>query len=395
MSNQTPTRFEDEARSALGEVRGAYLDLLDELGAGQRAADLQGQLRLDKKLAWRIRRLADAPDPLQAASYAPSLVSARRVASAAKGAGVSSEVLERLVEVTGRLERCVAERAADRSSFEAMAAASAGRGLDSILDDARRSAFRANVLLHGKSSELSVFVFGLAPGAAPGRLAAFNLRGHLGLQRLRPDASLELASHRMERDGQAVSGARPLDDDAPPELGAPVLTEFSSELLPALLSEVAQAGFQRTLLSHPDLGLGGALEVVLGERIDELELDPSAMGSLCAVGTPTRQLVHDFLIHRDLPLATPELRLLARSTTEPEWAEPGAPGTLPCACAVRSLRLTKGEANLPGWGRHYALLQFALERMGWRAEEFVLHRVVMDFPVLHSVAWLRAARLTS
>ena len=56
--------FTGKARRVLGDVRSAYGDLLEALGRPERAADLQSRLELDKKLAWRVHRVATCDDPL-------------------------------------------------------------------------------------------------------------------------------------------------------------------------------------------------------------------------------------------------------------------------------------------------------------------------------------------
>ncbi|MEO0649664.1 MAG: hypothetical protein AAFZ65_03175 [Planctomycetota bacterium] len=393
--------FAEAARAVLDDVRGAYSGLLGALGAPARAADVQAALGLDKKLAWRVRKVADSVDPLEGASFVPSLASAGRVAQAALARGVERTIVDGVLAATETFEQFVADRAEDRSNFDAMAAALAG-GLDPILLEARRTAFRANVVLHGKRSEALLFAFAIAPGPREGLLQAVSLRGHHGLQRLRADASTILSKHRFESDGRTSGSRRPLDPAVAAELGAPVVGALSSAELPALLHEVEADGYRTTLLAQSDLGPGGAATYLLGEVHDAFPLDEHAIGSLCQASTPTRRLVHDFLMHEDLPLEPPELRVVAgrpEAETWPEVIGGGGPGpeaspARPLAGGARVVDLGTGlgAARLPDWAGGVSPLDLAVARLGWDAGRMRLYRVVIEYPVQSSIAWLRARR---
>ncbi|MHC4892856.1 MAG: hypothetical protein ACYTFV_05695 [Planctomycetota bacterium] len=381
--------FVEAAREVLGEVRGAYAGLLTALGSPRRPADVQTSLGLDKKLAWRVRRVADALDPLEGASFVPSATSAQRVAKAALAQGVERQVVDGVLEATQVFERFVSERADDRASFEAMAAAVSG-GLDPILLEARRAAFRANVLIQGKRSEAMLFAFAMAPGERPDQLRALSLRGHVELQRLRPDASVALSKHRFESGDQPAGTRRPLDPEAAQACSAPVVRALCSDDLPELVHTTEDSGFRLTHLAHADLGSDGALTYVLGDLNDEFPNDPVAFGSLCEVSTPSRRLVHDFLIHEDLDLDAPQLRIVGNRHEAEQW--PANPGPLDADARVLELGQGLTHADFPEWSGAHEPLAYAFDKAGWDVSKLRHFRVVIEYPVQGSIAWLRAAR---
>lgn len=382
----TGASFESEARQVLGRVRGAYVRMVGAVGGASRPVDLQQALDLDKKLAWRVHRLTTAADPLQGAPYVPSPTSARRLAGAAEQRGVSDELTADLLAATDEFERLVSLRAGDRASFEAIAAALSGQGLDQLQQDARRAAFRANVLLHGKQSDLLVSAFLAGPSDEPGRFDGASLRGHVGLQRLHPDAAVQVARHRFDVDGRPLGRPLALDDQAQQATGAPLIAAFSDAVA---LEEDEADGFQRLYLAHRDLGLADALTCVLGERSPAMPLD-EGLGSLCELATPARLLVHDLILHRDLDRRPPELRVVASRAQADRWPAERGPEVLSPGASVACLGQGLDAAGLPAWSRYQELLTWTAGRMGWEPDDLEVHRVVIEYPVLHSVVWLRS-----
>ncbi len=381
--------FASEARAVLDRVRRASADLLTAVGAVQRPVDVQTALGLDKKLAWRLHRLATATDPLRAAPFVPSTTSLRKVDRAAARLGVEKAVRDALRDAAGAFDALVGERAADRSSFDAMAAAASGAGLDTLQSEARRAAHRANVIVHGRQSDVLVYAFLVGPGAKPGTVDGISLRGHIGLQRLRATAPVELARHRFDLGGESLPAAQPLDPEGAERCGAPVVAAFSSPDLPDLIQEDADGGFRRTTLTNADVGATSALDFLLADRNPAIPL-VDALGSLCEVQTPTKALVADLLLHEDVPVETPDLRVVASRAATDEWPAPDAPEVLPVESRLEDLGPALATPDLSPWSRQGALFRWAIERAGWDPARLRHHRAVIDHPPLFSVTWLRA-----
>jgi hypothetical protein len=170
-----------------------------------------------------------------------------------------------------------------------------------------------------------------------------------------------------------------------------LLPAFSSADLGDLEHVEVASGFRRTFLTGPELGPRGARTYMLGERTDDLPRDEEALGSLCEVATPTKRLVHDLLLHEEVDAAPPDVRVvLSRRETE-AWPAPDDPGVLPIECRVADLGPGLEGAGLPEGGRHRELLRFGAEAVGIDPQRLRLHRVLVEYPVQHSVVWLRAA----
>lgn len=388
MTSSAPC-FEDDAREVLGTVRGAYAALLGELGAISRPVDVEQALGLDKKLAWRVHRVATAQDPLEGAPFVPSRTSVNRLARSASRSGVDATTVNGVLDATAAFERLIATHASDRPAFDAMAAGISGQGHEQLQLEARRAAMRANVVVHGKVSELLMYSFIARPGEADDTVDAVSLRGHVGLQRLRRDAAIEIARHRFESEGEAIGGAVPLDAEAAARCGAPVVGELAAD---ALVERTTPDGFTRTLLANPDLGLGAALDCVLGEITHAWPLTGEALGSMCEVATPTRRLVHDMVLRDDLAVAPPDACVVHRAASRDHWPEPDSPDRLPVPAIVAALGRGARVTQIAEWSGYTPLVVRAIEALGDDPERYRTWRVVVDHPPLHALVWLRAIR---
>lgn len=117
---EAPT-FQDDCREALADLRGALLDLHADLGAdATRPQDVSRRLGLNKNLTWKVARIVQAEDPLEAAALVPGQAGLDIFVCAFEKAGVSASSVERARAACRGFEEMIERHAGDRAMFDAM-----------------------------------------------------------------------------------------------------------------------------------------------------------------------------------------------------------------------------------------------------------------------------------
>ncbi len=393
------TGFRPEVYSCATELRAAYAGLLAALpGPPNSAIEVERALEINKKLAWQVYRAATEQDPLVTTTRAPGPAALRRVLEAATRLGVSPKVLEKLELATDRFQRTVAAHADDRSSFEFMVSSSTGDGLSTREHDLKRSAYRANREIHGKYTDVDLSSVIITPGDRPNTIDMTSIRGLIDLYRLRPEANLELARHRFDTTRDGPSAREPLDPtSADPALPIALLSEFSTSPLPQLDQVTSPDGFVRTLIRSGTLGLTSAVTCILADR--SLGSKPrdnanpeklGGIGHIHEVATPARVLLHDAFVHEDVRWNTePELRVIDRRGNAGQWPADDRSVLLPIQERVVRSGTGIAGAHTTDWPRYPELLASVCDRIGVDPARLTLYRCRVDFPILHSVVWMR------
>ena len=86
---KTLTEFETECNARVGQLKTAFIELYDSIGADpQKPQDVARTLRVNKTLTWNLARLISAADALAALAHVPGKASLEKViqASAKHGA---------------------------------------------------------------------------------------------------------------------------------------------------------------------------------------------------------------------------------------------------------------------------------------------------------------------
>lgn len=412
----SPTAFEAEAESVLRSLQPALASIIEYLRpAVMRPADLQKRLGLDNKLSWSLYHAATARDPRAVAAMLPGRRAMQRFFAAAAERGVPAEMIERASRAFDDFEASVARHAGSRDAFQTMLAEWSGEAVDpgaafpasSGADHKqKRAAFRAVSLLWGRQARVGCGIQILHPGdAEDGALDSVLIRGMVGLRRTRRSVPLHITTHHWRASPPTPpphSQLPQLETPPPPPPQRPrrepldpritdldslwLLPDFCSRPLPEFRMRVTREGYRSHELVSDGLGASAEITYFTGEgrRGDAARPErgrPTWFSK--AVDMPLEVLIQDIFIHRTLWDTTPpQVHVYAYpldGSLEFRDAD-----LLPLSESAEYLGMGIDAARTPVVPRYADLLTFAMNRMGWKEDEFRVFRCRVDYPLLYS-----------
>lgn len=382
--------FSDAAASRLRAAQAAMIDLLAEAGVGgARPTELGRQLGLDKTLAWRVARFVEEADPLRAARHFPGGGGVEIVLRAVEQQGVDATRLEAVRVADRNLRDFVRQHAGDRRSFEAMLAR--GRRDPRVESDERRELFRAGSVVWGVRAQAQMLTLLLRPcESVDGMLDILQVGGLVALERLRPDLPWIVRRFRVsddaERQGQFVRRS-PLDPDNVTPGGMPLIPRFCSRPLPELRRFHGADGWAFDELVPGPVGREGLVTCISGERYHAAvpfrwSEDNTSGTYRLIVRTPVQHVLFDLYLHESLRhWGEPTMRIDNLLEDRPR-TEMSAPSASPIFAPAPAVRLgTPPRVQSPRYVDHASIVQWAVERAGWKAlEEFRGYRAEFEYP---------------
>jgi hypothetical protein len=391
-----PSRIEDVVSVITREVQQSFARLIGQLpGRVVRASHLQKCLEIDSKVAWQMFKIAKAQDPLEAVRYMPSMVSIKRVVAAAKGKGVSSEVLSAMETAVSHYDAAGREHADGRASFTAMVSSMRGEdSAEAMTLQARRAAFRANCHLWG--TQTGVF-FGqcMLRRLPTGELKGATITVKRDFRRLRVDAMpISYGRGFVNANGELVNRAEvPIDTDAAKEFGVPLLPEFCSTPIPRFGEPEIRNGWQVQYMLGDQIGKMGAIDLAIGVCRDETPIVMPGGRKLAYTGfsgrVPTELAVIEFLTHRpSFGIVAPVFRVIPEMSAGLA-AELERPTTkVPAFENVQSLGEFPGAPPVSELRDYTRMTRRALAHLNWAESEFDVHRVAIQYPLLSTISGL-------
>ncbi len=377
----------------LQELRPALAALLEGLRPRvRRASELRRLLNLDQKLSWSVFNAATARDARVLASLLPGRLGMERFFTASARHGVPPETIERARAAFERFEASVARHAGSRDAFEMMLTElGAGNGEPGGADlKHKRAAFRGTSLLWGRQARVCSSTWIMHPGANPGPLDTVIIKGMVGLRRTRRAVPLQMTSRQWSwstpGDPAEPNSTEPLDprETGPEAIG--LLRDFCSQPLPEFRLRESRPGYRSHELVSNTLGASGEVTYFTGEASRADSVAPGSVpGSEAtiakSVDIPIEVYTADMLMHRTIwDTRPPEVRVYAYPLDgSKEFRESDL---LPLTEQAEYLGEGLYAARTPLIPRYAEMLSFAMERMGWKAEEFRVFRCRVDYPVL-------------
>lgn len=384
--------FEEHATAVLGRLRAAFADVLDAAPGGRpaRASQLARAFGLDTKLAWKVTKLVELPDPFEAARYAPGTAGVELFLAAAERGGVPTARVKAARDACGELNELIVLHAGDRKTFEMLLAGYAVREQEKVSLEHRRAAFDANTYLFGLQARSQLKTYLLHPSKDGRHIDLVVIAGFLNLRCIRPNTSWPVSRlYRLDEAGRVHAlPSEPLEESSTPadELDLPLLRGYSSSPPPAIApvqGPQGVIGHQRVL---GGVGRTGATDFLTGEVVRAaMPARRTAASRDCAVHTRLRtpcEGVHlDLFAHRGLfGGRAPEARLY-RGMFQGEVLGPLVEeDRLPLSDPIEPLGSALDDVRLPGLPRYPELLRFACSRTGWDAGAFEGWRVSMRYP---------------
>ena len=375
--------------SDLVESLGRVLDAVP--GSPQGPQALARQINIDKVLASRVLRAVKSSDAMSALHRFPGPDPLRRVLAEASKQGVEPSLISDAARAVDRFAGLIRDELGDRGALDAIVSAWVPEARRDFETRWKQSAFKAMSQLKGVRADTILATALIRPSADGEHLDLVWVSGLFGLQRLRPGASVKLATRRMSPD---AAGRRPmsLDGTALDGLHDSVLKEFSS-------SPVPQIGVHRTdevvhyTLDSRGFGPGATRDLALAEaNFNELpkryDTGDNRQGFVFAeVPLPSKVLQLDAIIHHDVfPGSDPRLRIYDTAMEGVADVNDRARDLdlLDMIESIESLGHTAeriGSSTVPRYG---ALLSQVFGKLDWNPREFRVYRARIDYPIYGS-----------
>lgn len=366
--------------------------LLAELPVEERGASaLARRLDLDRATCQRAVAAAEAPGAdASLLMRTPGVQGLRRLVEALGEAGVrpgpvgeaqaAVDQFAEFLKTVGGSQSRLARRLEITAASTAPATDAASRQRH------RESLFEAALGVTGRCSDLTVAVFMYRPvPGEPGRMETVVVSGFIG-HSARPDA-VPLILQTESRDSDSTRREFRTLDSAPARGRTPsaILEDFSTHPLPLVTSSGPDGLLVQSI--DPAATAKGPVDVVIARRPGGSSPHPATESPpLHEVWTlqhfPTRHLILDVLVHRDLAtcsIPSAELHLVRPGFEEQvghRWMTrfPETPRLEVLGPGLRA-------ANPTPWPRQRDLLLNVLDRVGWPAEEMVGYRLEEPYPV--------------
>jgi hypothetical protein len=372
------------------------VETLGSLGLhNQRPQDIARQLGLDKSLAWKIARIAQASDPYAMYQHIPGPTGIDIFLQTAERRGAPADVLQEVRAAVVNLDQLVHVHAGDRGTFELMLSNYSREGQREAIIDHRKLLFKGASSVWGVQAFAEFLSYVVQPiERGSDRCDIACVKGFIDLRRLRPDVPWRLCRSRCSSDdgsNAAKMNTRvPLDEKYVGRSTPPLLEQFCSKPLPKLRRTEFGDGFVNDELVEGPIGNTGAVTCITGELLKNVistrQTDKSERGYwTVSIETPVEWLIFDLIVHESLiPIMPPSATIYSKLGCGPEVPEPGA----------RKIKLPMFEhiedLGQPAVGQitqaplHREMLAHAFEKLGWDAKQFRGYRATIAYPVIAS-----------
>lgn len=372
LSRERISSLGKELQSVLREI----VDALSPAGAGSGA--LASASGMSAAFASRLTKALRQTDPAAVVFHLPGPAPLRRFVDGALAAGMPAALAPPAHRAIAQLDRCIREEAGDRSALHAVIATWKPDHAAAFALARKQEIYRAWSQLKGAAADLNLATVILHPSDRAGRLDVLWVMGLLGLRRLRPGAPVKLVTRRLAAGNAVARAPDPL-----------ALGEFCQSQ-PAALEAHRVGETVHYMLGDSGVGLSRAADLLLAEHNRaEIEYgraagDPERRSHVFAeVGTPSRALVFDLLVHETLfGGQTPQLSIYdtildgvadvndrSRDVDALELPE-----------TVETLGAGLDALRLDGLPRYREMLARVCERAGWEPARLRAWRCRIEYP---------------
>lgn len=380
--------FGDAAIAVLRDLRRNTAGVLTACSGMERPVDVSNRLGLDRSLAWKIWQVAAGAGPCPSAAHIPGRQGYERFLESATKAGVDEGMIHLARDSFRAFQRLTSVHAGDRASVDIMLGTLTDEGRTRLELALRRDGFRANAHFLGAQVG-ALYQMDVVLPPRPGFMPDIaRVRGHFGLRRNRPSASLLIARTTMVSSTGASPAPRrvPLTSiahatpshDALPAL----LAEFCSRPTPGVTRRTIQGITVEDELQAGEVGQLGAIDVVTGELVTDMPerpVDKQAVTML--VSLPSERLCYDVLLPRGFVYdMQPAARVHSMMQTDLPYLRREDFDAIPVPEHLEALGSAATAPPSPDIPRHPDMLAWVLKTLGRSAEEFQLFRLRMRFP---------------
>jgi hypothetical protein len=391
--------LETRARAVLADVRAAMSGLLAAFDPPiVRPRDLCRVLGLHQTLAWKVCRVVEGPDLFADARFIPGPSGLQAFHDAVASHGIAPGLVEESRRACESFHALIGSHAGDRASLDLMLN---GMVTDSSVQtdgrSLRKQGFRCASATWGVQMKTRLLSKILSPGAAPGMMDVALIRGFVGMRRIRPGAPLTLARVVvLDNDGKARRQVvpEPLEPESV-ESGVYLLRQFCSEPLPEIRIVPGPDGTPEQQLGEAPIGRAATVfsGEVMRSSVSRYRDEHNRFSNTALVArAPVEAAVIDLWAHREV-LPDPSTRgLLYGELCGVPWYKqvPASAETLPFQDRPRFMGSGVNAARLAGVPRYRDVMEHSFSCLGWDPDDFVLHRLRVEYPVMATAMVLQA-----
>lgn len=379
------------------------------LGALYRAVDADAakpqevarRFRLNKNLTWKIAKLLQTADPLEAVPAIPGAEGIGILLAAMTREGAELAVTEPVRRDFDAFDLMMRSHAGDRATLDLLIDGMAQGA--KALEVSRKLAFRGNSGIWGLQARVRSMLQVLAPTAGrPDRLDDVLVGGLHDIRRLRPVQGwpiFRFSHYGLGAEGQArTRDFAPLEPPASPDEPALIMRSFCSPPGAEVRSVRTEREIRHELVDGP-IGQRGAVSFVFGSiergvfgRYAPRGATEAEHGEMVAFVTmPTELVQMDVLVHRTmLDEFTPELVVYGR----PFGTLDSDPATrenyrLPISEVIERIDPSQHSLDSEALPERSELVEQVVRRAGWALGDFVAFRASIAYPPMPSSVLMR------
>ncbi|MEZ6016472.1 MAG: hypothetical protein R3F49_15245 [Planctomycetota bacterium] len=351
--------------------------------------------------ASRLLKALGQADPVATLQLVPGPKPLREVIAAAGAAGAPPELCARALNDVEEFDQLIRTHGGDRGALRAMLSAWLPEERRDFEAQRRQTIYKATAELEGVSSELELNAMVLFPSDKPGFIDIVSIKGLLGIDRIRPDACVKLATRRLvlPDEIEPVDGPRledsprmPLNLDGDPAVDGlhTVRLDAFCAAPPAPLEARTFGQSVQYSLGPTGFGPASKVDLVIAE-VNRAELPHRRPGLdrtpyfFTIPEMATRRLVFDLLIHEDVYGGTvPTLMTYDTTGQGPAAANDPArqldlrPATEP----AQSLGVGLSRLRVLEFPRYTQLIESTFERLKLDPTRFRSFRYAQIYPLL-------------
>jgi hypothetical protein len=373
-------------------IRSELVRLIRALPADSRSVrTMAAWLDVDRNTCQRVISATHADaSGCEAFVRLPGLKPLRHLVSQAQKRGVAPEHLDSLTIALDRMAQMLDELDESHVRLKARVEASLSSGAaqhDRGEMDIRRALFEDHARLLQRRLRSHSLITAVSPHRDdPTKLEQAWVRGLLGLRMERGALPLPLGTASTDREQHADEPAATFDPLSrfakPGSRNSGLVAGLCSSPMPTLTTR-GPAGSQVLVIDPATTDFESEPDVAIATRISHVAHPGNETFHTSAVMlTPTTRMVFDVYLHRSLARASvPACGVFQYTMAFSTDMDENWPFRLPGQYRLELLGRGLQNAASDSWSRHADAAAHLFNQTGWPAEDFIGHRMQVDFPM--------------
>lgn len=388
--------FEKHCTDVVQRLRSSLIDLYRSIGADPAASrEVSRQFKLNKNLTWKIAKIINAVEPLEAVQHIPGAGGMQLFLKALTEGGAPAESIARVTEAMAAFDKMIEIHTGDRATLDLVLDSMAGLGSDR-LEMSRKLAFRGNSGVFGVQTRVRSVAHFLAPSADdPEMLDLAAVGGVVDFRCLRPISNWPLFRLRRFTDDGATIEPH-MQAIEPSSSATPLLLEeFCSHNMPPITATEDETSTIYEL-NESRVGRTGQFSCYYGtidrNAVPRWSSKADDVGDLISIiPSPIETMIKDLYVHRDFAdLIKPEVIVYAIASERlADTLSPQPRDRLPIAETLSPLGSGPPIAATPLIPRYDDIIRFVFDRVGWNPSDFVGMRLQLKYPPMPSTVRIR------